>query len=250
MIKRFRTIVETHIEPEDHEVLWYNKGKLLYYGKDAWEQFLITDTIEIPYETEEDKSISTVKEALDKLLYVTPKIVSFTLKQAGVYENGSIINTLDFYWQYNKENIKEQKLDDLILPLSVRRAKLTKNIKTNSTFILWCSDGTNIVSSSVSIRFVDFIYYGTQYADGNILKRNKLNPSIGNLTVVANTGEYIWIFLPQSSGLSKIWHNNVDSTEDFIKNKVNFLTDTKLNISGTLYISKNPSLNSVTLKFT
>ena len=94
------------------------------------------------------------------------------------------------------------------------------------------------------------MYYGTQSADGTSLKRSKLNPSAGSFTVVANAGEYIWIFIPKSSGLTKIWHNNVDSTEDFVKEEMSFLTDTGLNIQGTFYVSKNHSLNSVTLKFT
>lgn len=249
-MRRFRAIVETHIEPEDYEVLWYYKGKLLYWGNDAWEPFLLVDAIEIPYETEEDESISTVQEALDKLLYVFPKISSFTLKQAGTYENGSTISTLDFSWSYNKKLIREQKLNDIAIPPTIRQAKLNRDIKTNTTFVLWGSDGTNSVSSSTSIRFVNYMYYGTQDADGTPLKRSKLNPSVGGLTVVANAEEYIWIFLPKSSGLSKIWHNNVDSTDDFVREEMSFLTDTGLSIPGTFYVSKNHSLNSVTLKFT
>ncbi len=249
-MRRFRAIIETHIEPEDHEVLWYYKGKLLYWGNDAWEPFLLVDAIEIPYSTEEDESISTVQEALDKLLYVTPKISSFTLKQAGTYENGSVISTLDFSWSYNKKLIRTQRLDDIAIPPSVRMAKLNRDITKNTTFTLYASDGTNTVSASTSIRFVNYMYFGTVDSKGNSTKKGKLNPSVGGLTVVANAGEYIWIFLPESSGLTKIWHNNVDSTDDFMRSKVNFSTDTGLTIPGTFYISKNHSLNSVTLKFT
>lgn len=247
-MRRFRAIIETHIEPKDHKVLWYYKGKLLYWGNDVWEPFLPVDAI--PYETEEDENISTVQDALDKLLYVTPRIVSFTLKQAGTYENGSTISTLDFSWSYNKKLIRSQKLNDVVIPPTIRQAKLNRDIKTNSTFILWGNDGTNTVTASTSIRFVNYMYYGTQDAEGTSLKRNKLNPSVGGFTVAANAGEYIWIFLPKSSGLSKIWHNNVDSTDDFIKEEMSFLTDTGLSIPGTFYVSKNHSLNSVTLKFT
>lgn len=249
-MRRFRAIIETHIEPEDHEVLWYYKGKLLYWGNEAWEPFLLVDAIEIPYETEEDESISTVQEALDKLLYVFPKISSFTLKQAGTYENGSTISTLDFSWSYNKKLIRAQKLDDIAIPPTIRQARLNRDIKVNSTFTLWGSDGTNAVTATASIRFVNYMYYGTQNAEGTSLKRSKLNPSVGGLTVIANAGEYIWIFLPKSSGFTKIWHNNVDSTDDFVREETDFLTDTGLHIPGTFYVSKNHSLNSVTLKFT
>lgn len=249
-MRRFRAIVETHVEPTDHEVLWYYKKKLLYWGNDAWEPFLLVDALEIPYETEEDESITTVQGALDKLLYVAPKITSFSLSQAGTYENGTIISALDFSWNYNKKLIREQKLDDVVMPPSVRKARLMRDVRTNTTFTLWGSDGTNSVSSTTSIRFVNYMYYGTQDAEGNSLKRSKLNPSNAGLTVVANKDEYIWIFLPKTSGFTKIWHNNVDSTDDFVKKNINFNTDTNLSIAGTLYVSKNHSLNSVTLKFT
>lgn len=247
-MRRFRAIIETPIEPEDHEVLWYYQGGLLYWSNEAWEPFLLTDSIK--YETEEDDNIISVKDALDKLLYVYPKINYFTLDQAGIYENGTIISTLDFSWEYNKKAIKEQKLNDKSIPLTVRQAKLNRNIVDNNTFTLWGSDGTNSVSATASIKFIDFMYYGVQDAEGNSLTRSKLNPSIGGLTIVANTGEYIWIFLPKSSGFTKIWHNNVDSTDDFIKKEINFLNDKGLYIPGTFYISKNHSLNNVTLKFT
>lgn len=104
-MRRFRAIIETHIEPEDHEVLWYNKGKLLYWGNDAWEPFILMNAEDIPYINKEDKHMDTVQGALDELLYVYPKITSFTLEQPNTYEKGSIVNTLDFSWSYNKESI-------------------------------------------------------------------------------------------------------------------------------------------------
>lgn len=249
-MRRFRAIIETPTEPLDHEVLWYYKKKLLYWGNEAWEPFLLVDAIEIPYETEEDESITTIQGALDKLLYVMPKITSFTLKQAGTYENGAVISTLDFSWSYNKKLIREQRLDDFVMPPTIRQARLNRDIKSNTTFTLWGSDGTNSVSSTASIKFVNYLYYGVQDADGNSLRRYKVNPSSAGLTVVANANEYIWIFIPKTAGFTKIWHNNVDSTDEFIKSDVNFKTDTNLSIAGTLYVSKNHSLNSVTLKFT
>ena len=117
-MRKFRAIIETRIEPEDHEVLWYYRGKLLYWSNGAWRPFL--RALDIPYETEEDKSITTVQGALDKLMYMAPKINSFILKQAGTYENGSTISTLDFSWNYNKKLIKEQKLDNIPIPPTIR----------------------------------------------------------------------------------------------------------------------------------
>ena len=143
-MRKFRAIIETNTEPQDHEVLWYWKNKLLYWGNDAWEPFLTTDATEILYETEEGEYLS-VKEILDKLTeginktsedidkikedlaYVPLEITSFNLAEAGLHEFGSSINTLNFSWEYNKE-IKEQSINGIELSPSVRSITLSEEI--------------------------------------------------------------------------------------------------------------------------
>ena len=248
MIGKFRAIVQTPKAPQDHEVIWFWKGKALYWDNGEWQPFHLIDAPEVEYTSEEAEEVKTVQEALDKLLYVTPKINTFTLGQAGTYERGATISTLDFSWSYNKKLIRKQRLDGVDLVPTVRQATVEKDITSNTSFTLWASDGTNEVSASTSIRFVDYIYYGVQDSEGVSLKRHKINSS--SITITANTNEYIWIFIPRSTGYTKLWHNNVDSTDDFIYKPVSFETDTNLSIAGTFYVSKNHSLNSVTLKFT
>ena len=244
-MRRFRAIIETHIEPEDHEVLWYWKGKLHYWGNDAWEPFLLVETDEIPYETEEDKSVSTVKEALDKLMYVIPE-VALTLKEAGVYERGSTINQLNFSWNYNKE-IKNQSLNYIVMPPSIREARLNIKVSTDTTFTLNGDDGTTECIDSASIRFVDYLYYGKSHEDPQKLK---INPSNAELTVTTDENEHIWIFIPDTSGLTKIWHDNIESTDAFTHYPMVFHTDTGLDVRGVSYVSKHSGLGTVTLKIT
>lgn len=38
-MRKFRAIVQTPKEPQDHEVLWYWKGNLLYWNNGGWEPF-------------------------------------------------------------------------------------------------------------------------------------------------------------------------------------------------------------------
>ena len=188
--------------------------------------------------------------ALDKLLYVTPKVTSFTLRQSGTYENGATIPVQDFSWSYNKKLIREQTINGMkIVPPTVRSLHTENPIKVNTTFNLWASDGTNEVTASTSVRFVNYIYYGTS-KDEESLRRLKVNPSARGISITAGKDEYIWIFIPRTAGYTKIWHNNVDSTDDFRYESVKFHTDTELDIDGMFYISKNHSLNAVTLKFT
>lgn len=39
-MRKFRGIVQTNIEPQDHEILWYNKGELLFFNNGEWQPFL------------------------------------------------------------------------------------------------------------------------------------------------------------------------------------------------------------------
>lgn len=247
-MRKFRAIVQSSIEPQDHEVIWQWNGKLLYWN-DEWKPLHTLDASEIAYEYEEAEGVENVAQALDKLLYVTPKITNFTLKQSGVYENGVTISSQDFTWSYNKKLIRNQTLNEAKISPTVRSIHTEEPIKTDTTFNLWASDGTNEVRASTSIRFVNYLYYGI-IRDQEEVKRLKVNPSAEGISIIAGKDEYIWIFIPNTAGYTKIWHNNVDSTDDFIYKSVKFTTDTSLSIDGTFYVSKNHSLNTVTLKFT
>lgn len=247
-MRKFRAIVQSSIEPQDHEVIWQWNGKLLYWN-DGWEPLHTLDASEIAYEYEEAEGVENIAQALDKLLYVTPKITSFTLRQSGTYENGATIPVQDFIWSYNKKLIRNQAINGMKIAPTVRSLHTKNPIKADTTFNLWASDGTNEVTASTSVRFVNYIYYGTS-KDEEPLRRLKVNPSAGGISITAGKDEYIWIFIPRTAGYTKIWHNNVDSTDDFRYEPVKFHTDTELDIDGIFYISKNHSLNAVTLKFT
>lgn len=249
-MRKVRAIVESTVEPQDHEVIWYYKGELLRYDNGDWQPFYTFDASNIAYSSEEAEGVETLEQALDMLLYVPPKITSFALKQAGTYESGVSIDTQEYTWSYNKKLIKNQSLNNISLPVNVRSARFSNKITKNTTFTLWASDGTNEVTAQTSIKFVNYMYWGTQLSDGTRKSKYKANPSAAELTVQVNAGEYAWIFLPKSCGYTKIWYNNFDATVDFISQSTKFNTDTGLVVEGTLYVSKNHSLNSVTLKFT
>lgn len=250
MIRKFRAVVQTSKEPQDKEVLWFWKGKVLYWDNGRWQPFHLIDAFEVAYEYEEVPGVDTVQKALDKLLYVTPEVTNFTLSQAGEYENGVTISNLDFSWGYNKELIRKQRLDGIDLPESVRRMSMEKEVNTNTSFTLWASDGTNEVTSTASITFVNYIYYGVMSSEGQIIRKLKVSPAAEGISVVARPEEYIWIFIPRTAGYTTLWHNNIDSTDAFVSTPITFDTDTNLSIAGTLYVSKHHSLNRVTLKFT
>lgn len=67
MIRKFRAIVQSNIEPEDHEVIWLVKGKLLYWN-DGWEILCTLDISDIIYEHSSLKGVKNVKQALDTII--------------------------------------------------------------------------------------------------------------------------------------------------------------------------------------
>ena len=48
-MRKVRAIVESAVEPQDHEVIWYYKGKLLRYDNGGWQPFHTLDASEIAY---------------------------------------------------------------------------------------------------------------------------------------------------------------------------------------------------------
>lgn len=249
-MRRFRAIVESKLEPQDKEVLWYYKHKLLYWGNDTWEPFLIVDAFEVPYKTEEDKSIATVEDALDKLLYVKPEIVEFNIDKAGFQELGSSISPIVVSWKYNKDQkfITSQIFNGQSIPNDISRIEFTSDISEDIHFSLVASDGITDMFSELSIRFVNFIYWGT--LTDTETQRYKQSFLTQELEINAAEGEHVWVFIPETSGLTTIWHNNINVTEDFEKQEVSFMVDTNLQVPGTYYKSKWDNLGKLTLKLT
>lgn len=67
MIRKFRAIVQSNIEPEDHEVIWLVRGKLLYWDN-GWEILCTLDISDIIYEHGSLKEVENVKQALDTII--------------------------------------------------------------------------------------------------------------------------------------------------------------------------------------
>ena len=67
MIRKFRAIVQSNVEPEDHEVIWLVKGKLLYWDN-GWEILCTLDISDIIYKHDGLKGVENVKQALDTII--------------------------------------------------------------------------------------------------------------------------------------------------------------------------------------
>ena len=68
MIRKLRGIVQSNIEPKDHEVIWQYKGRLYYYNNGDWELLDTPTPSDIEYESPEDGKTYTLQEILNKLV--------------------------------------------------------------------------------------------------------------------------------------------------------------------------------------
>jgi hypothetical protein len=112
-----------------------------------------------------------VQAALDALLYVAPKINSFT-NNIGTREKGSSVDSVTLNWAFNKVMATVTLNGEDVDPAS-SSATVTGPFSMDQTWTLQASDGQNTVSASTSISFAQKRYWGasalTALDDENII---------------------------------------------------------------------------------
>lgn len=66
MIRRFRAIIQTDKEPEDHEVIWKKGHKLLYWNND-WRPIYEFEASEIIYESKDTGEEISLEDAVNEV---------------------------------------------------------------------------------------------------------------------------------------------------------------------------------------
>ena len=174
----------------------------------------VEEAEDVGYENEKLPDVEDIKQALDEIVdqiyYVLPEITSFTMTPpTEIYENGEVINSLTFDWAYNKDMVSQELTDCVIADETVRTVNYDTPLTTNKTFILNALDEKNgQASKSVTITFLDRIYYGsapqpTDYDSAFILalSDNKLtDDKKGSYTLNVNSGEYGYLAIPIALG--------------------------------------------------
>lgn len=199
-----------------------NKDKFLQVNSDGDLELvdinLDTDADHISYENDDKPELTNVKLALDNLIakvyYVDPRINSFTSTPSTLeYEIGSVINSVQFNWSYNKEIIS-QSLTGCTVDVADRTVTYNTPFNTNKTFTLTASDGTKSVSSSKSFSFKNKIYWGASvipaaYDDAFILglaNKKFATGKAGTYSMSLGNNEYGYIAFPTSFGTLSSWY--------------------------------------------
>lgn len=158
----------------------------------------------IPYSTANDINITSVKDALDKLLYVD-LVISFNSNIATTLEKGMVVDTILFNWSYNKK-IVSQIFNNETLNVDVRTYAYSTPLSSNKTFTLIANDGTKGFSRNISFSFLNGRYWGvsnsTSYDSGFINGLSKELSSSRNKTFTVNCGadQHIYYCIPTSFG--------------------------------------------------
>ena len=158
----------------------------------------------IPYSTANDSNISTVKDALDKLLYVDLSI-SLSSNTSSTLEKGRTINSIIFNWSYNKK-VVSQTFNNEALNVDIRTYTYNSPLSSNKSFTLSANDGSKSFNKSISFSFLNGRYWGvsnsTSY-DSNFINSfsKELSSSRGKtFTVNCGADQHIYYCIPTSFG--------------------------------------------------
>ena len=158
----------------------------------------------IPYSNEADSSITTIKDALDKLLYVDLTI-SLNTNVSTTFEKGRAIDGITFNWSYNKK-IVSQIFNNKALDVDARLYMYDTPLSSDKTFTLIANDGVKELSESISFNFLNGVYWGVSsevsYDSNFIIKLSKDLASNRNKTFTVNCGanQYIYYCIPTNYG--------------------------------------------------
>lgn len=160
----------------------------------------------LDYSNPASSTITDFKSALDYLLYFDLSI-NFTCSEKTTLEIGSVVNSVTFNWNYNK-NILSQSFNGTGLENDVRTLTYNEPFTTNKDFKITASDERKSFSKVISFSFRYGRYWGvsskeTLNTNEDLLAINKeLSTGRGKtFTANANDGEYIYYCYPMSWGV-------------------------------------------------
>ena len=169
----------------------------------------------IEYTSSADGTIRSVKDALDKLLYVPVSISNFYVNTP-ILEKGQVSNEQVLNWSINKGVVSQTINTNSVLNTS-RTITLNDSVTSNKTYTLEVNDGKNVVSKQASITFASKRYWGVSanpnINDAQMLLLNKEFATAKSKSFILNgNGEYIYFAYPESFGDAVIKVNGLNNT--------------------------------------
>jgi hypothetical protein len=194
--------IEVEIAPSKN--IEVSIDKMTFYHSRGEMQPHTHNAEEVNYFTEADVNIATVKDALDKLLYV-PLSISLISNKPTTLEIGTTINSVVFSWTYNK-NIVSQKFNNEALEANLRSYTYNSSFNSNKSFKLEANDGEGNFNKSINFNFLNGRYWGVsnsnEYDSNFVLSLSKelASSKAKTFTVNCGSGQHIFYCIPSSFG--------------------------------------------------
>lgn len=210
---------------------------------------------QIRYDNPAYDNIFTLKDALDKLLYVDLTLtvsVSPSVVRLGEYPNK---HTVEIQWYYNKQNIVKQEFNGEVVDTMLRSMTIgDSSLKTTTSWYISGNDGTQTVKKEATIYFYPAIVYGvtTDKATGNNPTRLKTLLQSNRrctINVIAGIGEYIYIELPKSYGTPTFTVGGFSGGFAKIKSYT-YTGESGETTDYDVYVSDNANLGNTTINIT
>ena len=195
------------------------------------------DASMVAYTNASKPSVTTVKDALDDLMYFDLTI-NLSSTSATQQEKGVSLASVVLNWTYNKD-VVSQTINSVSIPDVEQRTYTVEGPFTeNTTFTLKANDGKKDFTKSLTISFLNKVYWGvgTVTDSGGVnnefilgLSGNKFAASknaVGTITANAEAGNYIYYAQPAS------WANPVFNIGGFDTEFELLHTFTLTNASG------------------
>ena len=99
-----------------------------------------------------------VQAALDAILYVAPRVNSFT-NSANTVENGSTVASITLNWSFNKA-MTSATLNGVAIDPASTSTVIAGPFTSNQSWTLTACDGTNTTSASTALTFAQKRYWG------------------------------------------------------------------------------------------
>lgn len=150
----------------------------------------------------------TVKDALDKLLYVPMAINSFS-NNVGTVEKGSTVTSVTFNWKLNKTPKTLTFNNEPVTATDTSKVLTEQNITQNTTWTLKAIDEKDAsATKTTSVNFLNGAYWGVGTVDAEGvnnafiqgLQKQLTGSKSREITVTAGAGQYIFYAIPTSFG--------------------------------------------------
>lgn len=196
----------------------------------------------------------TVKDALDKILYVEPVITEFR-NNIGTVEIGSIIDTVELTWSINKDVISQSLTNVESLDPSVRNYSFTGlNLTNNKQWTLTIDDGQNTANKTTGVYFKNGRYWGVSSStvyDNSLIQSfagKELIESINTtFTVTAGPGEHIYYAYPARLGEATFYVGGFEGGFDLVAT-IDFTNSNGYTEPYRIYKSQNANLGTTTVE--